>query len=216
MLPPSTQTYLRELFPDKYRIRLDPADGGDPELHGFRLTTRWAGDERDPGYPMIALHLNPTGVVREDEMPNTGFELTRESDDPTVAYERVRHWPLYDELTVTLATKGHHEETSSQAHERMSVLHSDLKQFARGDLKEGLLNGEGYNVIPVTIPEGGVSESTDVSGLDGNEHTQRRAFTVQLNYTLADIAEIDAVAGIDGTVTLEEGTPRRVEVRWEE
>lgn len=215
MLPPATQSYLRELFPDQYRLRLVPEGGGDPEIHAFELTTRWAGDERDPVYPMVALQLSPTGVVRDDEMPNMGLERTRENTDPTVAYDRIREWPLYDELTVTLATKGHHNPTSSEAHERMSVLASDLAQFARTELRDGLRTGTGYNVIPATIPQGGVSEMTDVSGLDGNEYTQRRTFTVQLNYTLADVAEIDAVAGFDATVVLDDHRPRHVEVRWE-
>lgn len=214
MLPPATHDRIRELFPDHHDIRVGPDDGA-PEIHRFDLATRWARDERDPVYPMVALQFSPTGVVRDSERPSKGYDRTRENPDPTVAYDRLRAWPLYDELTVTLATKGYHEATESQAHERMRVLAYDLAQFARSDLRSAVTSAEGYNVVPATIPEGGISETTDVSGLDGNEHTERRSFTIQFNYTLATVEEIDAVAGFDADVVVEEGGPRRVEVRWE-
>lgn len=216
MIPPATQRYLFDQFPDSFRLRAS-FDDGTTQTGRFDLTKQWANEDSEPDYPIVTLQLSPTGVLRQQEQPISDIISETPSSDDTVAYERLYGQRVYDDLIVNVATKGYHDPTETDSHERMHVLLTRLQQFVRFELPDLLRGGTtDRNVIPVQVPVTGISDATDVSGLVDNEYVTRYRFSVQLNYTLTFLKSVDEVAGLDVDVTVSPGEQTsHVEIRYE-
>lgn len=224
MLPPATQRYIFEAFPDSFDLRTTLSDG-TTRTGTFELHKSWEHSESTPEYPVLALGLHPTGVLRETQPISPVLER-RDSTDPDIAYKRLSGYRVYDDLHVTLATKGYHDPTETTAHERMDVLARRIQQFCRFELPRTLQQGgPNRNEIPVNIPSTGVGDMTDTSGIvsspsgsgAGEPVISRRTFTLQLNYTMSFIEDVMATEGVNIEVDTDtsDNTLTRIEVRFD-
>ena len=219
MIPKATQDRVITALPDAFQLPYE-ADG-TPHTGEFDMRRRWADEGSEPDqsvYHLLVCSLGPTGVVRETDGLSLGPTEIREGTATTI--EELYATPVYDELTVTAVTKGHHEPTGTTAKERMGHLQPALARYLQYEFRQELGDDtlvDGPADVPVQIPVNGVGGAEDVSGLVADEDVARYATTIQIDYQLSYLKELDTVAGLDIDLKASQvAEPARIEVRFDD
>lgn len=221
MLPYAAQSRLLSLVPDAYRIDYD-IDGTD-RTGEYDVDTFWARSDVDPqsgdgdgiDYPVCTLSFSRTGVLVDQEQSLSPV-LERRDGDTLDAYEELRGHRVYDEVEVTLATRGFRSETETTAHERLQQFAPAYYRWFSHELPL-LVNASGGKAgeVPVTIRPADVSAMTDVSDLRADGEVAAKQFTVTCRYVLATVLDVDRVRGIHVDVGAKStGGLTRIEVEY--
>ncbi|MWG36470.1 hypothetical protein [Halomarina oriensis] len=220
MLPYPAQQRLLAQAPDEYTLQYALDDGSYEGA--FDIDSWWAREDLDPDddaspvdYPALVFDIQRAAVLSSAQ--SIGDTLGYVDADDPAQLDELRGRRVYDEVSVTMLTAGHHEPTATSAGERIKQLVPPVyRHFAFTVPRTLRTAGDAPGEIPLTIRQGDVGEPVNVSELRANTEVAGYQFTLTCRYLLTDVATLDAVAGFD--IQPSEGVhggERTVEIRYE-
>lgn len=188
MVTQATKDRIEAVLPEQYRIRVETDSG--PKTGKFDLNRYVDADISDADYPLVVLTFDPEMVPREQQ-PLSGSFGTRSPSSGKRLAGRQRGRRVYDQLQVSVATKGYHDPTGTMAKDRAAVLAREMYDFTTYDL-EGKLTGEhGRNTQSVSIPDQHIGAVRDTSDMIGDTEVQRRTWQLRLRYVTTRLEAVE-------------------------
>lgn len=192
MLPPPTQSKIRESLPQTFPLHYD---GSDPDYdQGWRdydYEVWWADEDHgNVDVPAVYLEATTEGMLRQSETPLSQLIERDASAGSATEIPDVRGQRCYDEWNFTVSDSGF--EADVTARDRVKALTFCLTQYFRFEASADLYEHSSNRWIIPVLPSV-VSGAGDRSAMVDDQSKKRRVFTVRFEYTITDLLLRDAV-----------------------